>query len=182
MPSLYISNNFDGNVFEVQINSGSIQYIYNGTILNSTATLTQSVGVVSTTFTANATDQTILIGTSGIGAIIVSSISTQQVSGLTVASLSDGQVICDLYEDEDIPLLPIMQMLQQEPVPQPELPAGSLLAHTRIWKTEQVLIDPAVIHNVYTQPTRLSWLHNRDPTFQKIEFNYFQLLFLVLSV
>ena len=77
---------------------------YNGTILNSTATLTQSVGVVSTTFTANATDQTILIGTSGIGAIIVSSISTQQVSGLTVASLSDGQVICDLYEDEDIPL------------------------------------------------------------------------------
>ena len=77
---------------------------YNGTILNSTATLTQSVGVVSTTFTANATDQTILIGTSGIGTIIVSSISTQQVSGLTVASLSDGQVICDLYEDEDIPL------------------------------------------------------------------------------
>jgi len=77
---------------------------YNGTVLNSTATLTQSVGVVSTTFTANATDQTILIGTSGIGAIIVSSISTQQVSGLTVASLSDGQVICDLYEDEDIPL------------------------------------------------------------------------------
>ena len=77
---------------------------YNGTILNSTATLTQSVGVVSTTFTANATDQTILIGTSGIGAIIVSSISTQQVSGSTVASISDGQVICDLYEDEDIPL------------------------------------------------------------------------------
>ena len=77
---------------------------YNGTILNSTATLTQSIGVVSTTFTANATDQTILIGTSGIGTIIVSSISTQQVSGLTVASLSDGQVICDLYEDEDIPL------------------------------------------------------------------------------
>lgn len=77
---------------------------YNGTILNSTATLTQSVGVVSTIFTANATDQTILIGTSGIGAIIVSSISTQQVSGLTVASISDGQVICDLYEDEDIPL------------------------------------------------------------------------------
>jgi len=77
---------------------------YNGTVLNSTATLTQSVGIVSTTFTANATDQTILIGTSGIGTIIVSSISTQQVSGLTVASLSDGQVICDLYEDEDIPL------------------------------------------------------------------------------
>ena len=32
---LYISNNFDGNTFEVAINSGSIQYIYNETILNS---------------------------------------------------------------------------------------------------------------------------------------------------
>jgi hypothetical protein len=32
---LYISNNFDGNIFEVAINSGSIQYIYNETILNS---------------------------------------------------------------------------------------------------------------------------------------------------
>jgi hypothetical protein len=32
---LYISNNFDGNTFEVAINSGSIQYIYNETILSS---------------------------------------------------------------------------------------------------------------------------------------------------
>ena len=32
---IYISNNFDGNIFEVAINSGSIQYIYNQTILNS---------------------------------------------------------------------------------------------------------------------------------------------------
>jgi len=32
---MYISNNFDGNIFEVAINSGSIQYIYNETILNS---------------------------------------------------------------------------------------------------------------------------------------------------
>ena len=32
---IYISNNFDGNIFEVAINSGSIQYIYNETILNS---------------------------------------------------------------------------------------------------------------------------------------------------
>ena len=39
---LYISNNFDGNTFEVAINSGSIQYIYNETILNS-----ESVGASS---------------------------------------------------------------------------------------------------------------------------------------
>jgi hypothetical protein len=34
---IYISNNFDGNIFEVAINSGSLQYIYNETILNSQA-------------------------------------------------------------------------------------------------------------------------------------------------
>ena len=32
---IYISNSFDSNTFEVAINSGSIQYIYNETILNS---------------------------------------------------------------------------------------------------------------------------------------------------
>jgi len=32
---IYISNSFDSNTFEVAINSGSIQYIYNQTILNS---------------------------------------------------------------------------------------------------------------------------------------------------
>ena len=32
---IYISNNFDGNTFEVAINSGSIQYVYNETVLNS---------------------------------------------------------------------------------------------------------------------------------------------------
>jgi hypothetical protein len=32
---IYISNNFDANVFEVAINSGSIQYIYNESVLNS---------------------------------------------------------------------------------------------------------------------------------------------------
>jgi hypothetical protein len=32
---IYISNNFDANVFEVAIDSGSIQYIYNESVLNS---------------------------------------------------------------------------------------------------------------------------------------------------
>jgi len=34
---LYISNNAETNVFEVAINSGSLQYLYNDTVLNSTA-------------------------------------------------------------------------------------------------------------------------------------------------
>ena len=83
---------------------------YNGTILNSSATITQSVGVVTTTFTANSSEQTILIGTSGVsGTLSISSISISPFLGGAIPSgaiqlLEDGQVICDLYEDEDLPL------------------------------------------------------------------------------
>ena len=47
---LYISNNFDSNVFEVAINSGSLQYIYNETILNSTAVSASSYFAVGVDF------------------------------------------------------------------------------------------------------------------------------------
>ena len=82
---------------------------YNGVVLNSTSTITQSVGTITLNFTANATEQTILIGTSGIGAITLSSFSITSFSGSAIPSgaiqlLGDGQVICDLYEDEDLPL------------------------------------------------------------------------------
>lgn len=47
---MYISNNFDGNIFEVAINSGSIQYIYNETILNSASIDTSSYFAVGVDF------------------------------------------------------------------------------------------------------------------------------------
>ena len=47
---LYISNNSDSNVFEVAINSGSIQYIYNETILNSTSISASSYFAVGIDF------------------------------------------------------------------------------------------------------------------------------------
>jgi len=47
---MYISNNFDGNIFEVAINSGSIQYIYNETILNSASIDTSSYFAVGIDF------------------------------------------------------------------------------------------------------------------------------------
>jgi hypothetical protein len=47
---IYISNNFDGNIFEVAINSGSIQYIYNETILNSEAVSASSYFAVGIDF------------------------------------------------------------------------------------------------------------------------------------
>ena len=60
---------------------------YNGTILNSSATITQSVGVVTTTFTANSSEQTILIGTSGVsGTLSISSISISPFLGGAIPS------------------------------------------------------------------------------------------------
>jgi len=47
---MYISNNFDGNIFEVAINSGSIQYIYNETILNSASVGASSYFAVGVDF------------------------------------------------------------------------------------------------------------------------------------
>ena len=76
---------------------------YNGTVLNSSVILTQSVGVVSTTFTSNSTEQIILIGTSGNGSVNISSISVL-TSSVATPIIGNGQVILDLYEDEDLPL------------------------------------------------------------------------------
>ena len=76
---------------------------YNGTVLNSSVILTQSVGVVSTTFTSNSTEQIILIGTSGTGSVNISSISVL-TSSVATPIIGNGQVILDLYEDEDLPL------------------------------------------------------------------------------
>jgi hypothetical protein len=47
---IYISNNFDSNTFEIAINSGSVQYIYNETILNSASVGTNSYFAVGIDF------------------------------------------------------------------------------------------------------------------------------------
>ena len=47
---IYISNNFDENIFEVAIDSGSIQYLYNDTILNSASISASSYFAVGIDF------------------------------------------------------------------------------------------------------------------------------------
>jgi hypothetical protein len=78
--------------------------IYAGTVHD--PALTQS----TSTFTANSTDSTIMFVfvNTGVATANISSISIQPVIGAVPSGatnvLENGQVICDLYEDEDIPL------------------------------------------------------------------------------
>ena len=83
--------------------------IFSGTVLQSQQLLPTTTGVVTLQFTANSTEDTIVIeGNSTIAQLLlISSISITaaltQPSG-AIQLVEDGQVICDLYEDEDLPL------------------------------------------------------------------------------
>jgi len=97
--------------FDIASVSGSSSVLtvstYTGTVLNSSVVVPQSVGSVSVQFTANSTTDTIAIGYVGTDTIVFNSISVVQASASpsgNIFGLGDGQVICDLYEDEDIPL------------------------------------------------------------------------------
>ena len=103
-----------GGLYDVKITwdpvltpqSGKVK-IYDGTILQSTVTAVPDVNNEATVqFTANSTMATFAF--EYIGTLI--SISSMSVKGANVQPpsaiqvLENGQVICDLYEDEDIPL------------------------------------------------------------------------------
>ena len=87
--------------------TGSTSTLNNQTLF--TALSTSSTGVLTETFTADATDEILVLSyqnnnnsTVHISKISISE-SAQQPTGI-FADLDDGQVICDLYEEEDIPL------------------------------------------------------------------------------
>jgi hypothetical protein len=74
----------------------------------STASFSSNVSSITHTFTAVNTNQTILIDyTSTTASLLIDSIKCVeggQSPTLTYTDLQDGQVICDLYQEEDIPL------------------------------------------------------------------------------
>ena len=78
---------------------------YTGTILQATFPITSS-GLTTISFQAQSTSDTILIYSTATN--VINSISviprSIQPSGNNTFLDTDGQVICDLYEDEDIPL------------------------------------------------------------------------------
>jgi len=92
-------------ILDASVNAAGITfYQYNGNLIQSTSVLT-GTGSQSVSFTASSTDDIIAIQSIGVSQI--SSISVQQSvqspSG-AIQLLGNGQLIVDLYEDEDIPL------------------------------------------------------------------------------
>ena len=82
--------------------------IYSGTILQSNQVINAVSGqTVTIQFTANTSEDTIVFSGKHASTTIINSISilaaANQPSGI-VQNVENGQVICDLYEDEDIPL------------------------------------------------------------------------------
>ena len=102
-----LSNLIIGQIYDVTIETTASTltfYVYSGTNQQSSTPATV-VGTNSLQFTATSTTNTIVIYSTGTSA--VTSVSVQQAaqnpSG-AIQDLATGQVICDLYEDEDIPL------------------------------------------------------------------------------
>ena len=84
-------------------------WIYSGTILQSVAPITTATGIQTITFSASSVSDTIVIvGDSTISqSLALDSISITNSNPVPTGAIQivgDGQVICDLYEDEDLPL------------------------------------------------------------------------------
>jgi len=103
-----LSNLVVGQTYDVVIETYNFStltfYVYSGTVQQS-STPVSIVGTNSFQFTATSTTNTIVIYSSFITGLSSVSITqaAQNPSGAR-NNLSAGQVICDLYEDEDIPL------------------------------------------------------------------------------
>ena len=97
--------------FDVASVSGATSVLtlssYTGTTLNASTVVAQTVGLVVVQFTAISSSDIISVDYVGVDTIVFNSISVLQApispSG-DIYHLGDGQAICDLYEDEDIPL------------------------------------------------------------------------------
>ena len=93
---------YDVTVIVGTNSAGFITTQFDGNIQQSTSVIS-GTGVQTFTFTAASNNDIITFFSSGI--TIINSISVQQTPQANAGvSLENGQVICDLYEDEDIPL------------------------------------------------------------------------------
>ena len=87
-----------------------ITQIANGTIIYSGGGGNANVTQITDTFTAQSSDSTVMIAYLNfiVGTATITDLSIQPVIGAIPSGatnfLEDGQVICDLYEDEDLPL------------------------------------------------------------------------------
>jgi hypothetical protein len=110
-----LSNLVVGTTYEIVIDLSTtgtgfvITSAYNGTTMITQPLHAANQSQITHTWTASSTDDTIVISyfNTAVDNIVISniSVSPQGVVPTTIfTDLQDGQVICDLYEDEDIPL------------------------------------------------------------------------------
>mgnify|MGYP003647727148 FL=1 len=107
-----MSNLVVGQVYTVNINVSTTGVgsfgvnIFDGTTLIGDGAFTAASAFLTTTFTASAADNTFMFfySSNTAGNVAIEDISIQAESSTPSITLSDGQVIVDLYEDEDIPL------------------------------------------------------------------------------
>jgi len=109
-----LSNLVVGTVYEIVLDlpttgTGSvITSAYNGTTMITQPVHAANQSQITHTWTAQSTEDTIVISyyntTSDFIAISNITVSEQGITPSVIYDLQDGQVICDLYEDEDIPL------------------------------------------------------------------------------
>ena len=110
-----LSNLVVGTTYEIVIDLSTtgtgfvVTSAYNGTTLITQPLHAANQSQITHTWTAASTNDTIVISYSNSVAdnIVISniSVSPQGITPTTIyTDLQDGQVICDLYEDEDIPL------------------------------------------------------------------------------
>ena len=110
-----LSNLVVGTTYEIVINVSTtgagfiVPTIYDGSTFIAATIFSAGLSQVTYSFTATTANQIIVISYSNTTAdnIVISNISVSQqgVTPTTIfTDLQDGQVICDLYENEDIPL------------------------------------------------------------------------------
>ena len=110
-----LSNLSIGTNYTVDINLSTtsssllLVSVFNGTSIISNGIFSASSSTITHTFTANATDNTLLIRYYNyvVTTITINDISVHPTGitpSATTTVLDSGQVICDLYENEDIPL------------------------------------------------------------------------------
>ena len=109
MSSLTVGLSYDITINLTPAASGIVALeIWTGTTLQSNFLFGSNVSQITATFTANSPNDIFLIDYEGTSAILyIADISitesAQNPSGV-FTELQDGQVICDLYQEEDIPL------------------------------------------------------------------------------
>ena len=102
LSNLTVGVSYDVTIIAATNTLGFFIKQFNGNIQQSTSVFS-GTGVHTFTFTAASSNDIITFFSSGV--TIINSITVQQTpQANTGVTLENGQVICDLYEDEDIPL------------------------------------------------------------------------------